>query len=101
MINWRILMGSMAVLTVIMNQTTTRAATIAERLEQYGAAARARWSPHFKQAHVAYPPEKLVLVGLKEEKTLQVYAKSGTNGFRLVRSSPILAASGVAGPKLR
>lgn len=84
-----------------MTQTPMQAATIAERLEQYGASARARLSPFFKQAKVAYPPQQLVFVGLKEEKSLQVYAKSGTNGFKLVRSYPILAASGVAGPKLR
>jgi murein L,D-transpeptidase YafK len=95
-----VVLGAMVVMTTMI-QTAARAATIAERLEQYGASARARWSPHFKQAGVAYPPQQLVLVGLKEEKTLQVYAKSGTNAFHLVRSYPILAASGVAGPKLR
>jgi murein L,D-transpeptidase YafK len=96
-----VLTGSVFVLGAMMNQFTVRAATIAERLDQYGASARSRLSPHFKQAGVAYPPEQLVFVGLKAEKTLQVYAKSGTNGYRFVRSYPILAASGVAGPKLR
>ena len=99
MINWRKLISSMVALTMIMN--TARAATIAERLEQYGASARTRLSPHFKQAQVTYPPEHLILVGLKEEKALQLYAKAGTNGYRFVRAYPILAASGVAGPKLR
>lgn len=84
-----------------MNETPARAATIAERLEQYGASARARLATHFKQAGIEYPPKELVFVGLKEEKALQVYAKSGTNRFHLVRAYPILAASGVAGPKLR
>ena len=96
-----ILTIAMVVLTAMMNPIPLRAATIAERLEQYGAAARTRWSPYFKQAGVGYPPPQLVFVGLKAEKTLQVYAKSGTNGFQFVRSYPILAASGVAGPKLR
>jgi len=99
--SWYPLVGSLFVLTAIMNQTSAQAAMIAERLEQYGASARARWLPYFKQAKVAYPPQELVFVGLKEEKVLQVYAKSGTNGLCFVRSYPILAASGGAGPKLR
>jgi murein L,D-transpeptidase YafK len=101
MSNWPSFIGCAFVLTAMMNQTSAQAATIAERLEQYGASARARWLPYFKATGIAYPPRQLVLVGLKEEKVLQVYAASGTNGFRFVRSYPILAASGGAGPKLR
>ncbi len=99
--SWFVLAGAVFLLTAILNQTCAQAATIAERLDQYGAAARARLLPFFKQAGIAFPPQQLVLVGLKEEKSLQVYAKSGTNGFQWVRSYPVLAASGVAGPKLR
>lgn len=88
-------------LTTMVNQTTARAATIAERLEQYGLSARTRLSPYFKRTVIEYPPKELVFVGLKEEKTLQIYAKAGTNGFQLIRTYPILAASGVTGPKLR
>lgn len=80
---------------------TVTAATIEERVEQYGTAARARLQPHFKKAQVAYPPSELIFVGLKEEKTLEVYARNGTNAFKFVSSYPILAASGVAGPKQR
>jgi murein L,D-transpeptidase YafK len=98
---WLPLVGAVFVLIAVMNGTSTQAATIAERLEQYGPPARARWLPHFKQASLAYPPVALVFVGLKAERTLQVYAKSGTNSLCFVRSYPILAASGAAGPKLR
>jgi murein L,D-transpeptidase YafK len=88
-------------MTALLNQTTVNAATIEDRLVQYGVSARARLSPHFTNASVAYPPSALVFIGLKEEKILQVYAKSGTNGFKFIRAYPIQAASGVAGPKLR
>jgi len=84
-----------------LNLNTLRAATVADRLEQCGPAARARLSAHFVKQGVAYPPHELILVGLKQEKTLEVYAKSGTNGLKLIHTYPILAASGVAGPKLR
>lgn len=75
--------------------------TVAERVEQYGGAARARLTPYFEKQGVAYPPKELVFAGLKEEKTLQVYARNDTNAFKFIRAYPILAASGVAGPKLR
>jgi hypothetical protein len=75
--------------------------TVAERLQQYGAQARSRLEPHFQRARVAYPPRQVTLVGLKAERLLQVYAGSSTNEHRFIRSYPILAASGKAGPKLR
>ena len=84
-----------------LNPNTSRAATVAERLDQYGATVRARLSPRFAKQNVAYPPGKLIFVGLKKEKILEVYAKSGANGFKLICAYPILAASGKAGPKLR
>jgi hypothetical protein len=75
--------------------------TIEQRLDQYGAAARARLQPYFQKANVSYPPKGLTFVGLKAEHELLIYARAeqGTNQF--VRSYPILAASGVPGPKLR
>lgn len=78
-----------------------RAGTIAERLDQYGTVARGRLKPHFEKAGVAYPPGELVFVGLKEEKSLEIYAKSGTNDLKFIRAYTIRAASGHAGPKLR
>lgn len=76
-------------------------ATIPERLEQYGPEARTRWKPYFDRAGVTYPPTKVVLVGLKQEKQLEVYATSDAAAPRLIRAFPILAASGSLGPKLR
>lgn len=88
-------------ITALLNQTMVNAATIEDRLEQYGVASRSRLAPHFEAASAPYPPTTLVFIGLKEEKVLQVYAKSGTNNFKFIRAYPIQAASGVAGPKLR
>ena len=97
----RQLLTGVMTMTALLDQTTASAATVEERLEQYGVAARARLAPHFTNASIAYPPSALVFIGLKEEKVLQVYAKSGTNGFSFIHTYPIQAASGVAGPKLR
>ena len=89
--------GSLAVVS----PSPAREVTVAERLEQYGQAARERLRPHFEKAQVAYPPSELVFVGLKEEKSLEIFARSSTNSLRFIRAYRILAASGVAGPKLR
>lgn len=47
-----------------------------------------------------YPPPRLTLVGLKQERTLEVWG-TAESGWRLLRSYAILAASGGLGPKLR
>ena len=75
--------------------------TVDRRLQQYGSAARARMRPHFVEANVSYPPRRVVLVGLKAEHELQLYAAAGEASARFVRSYSILAASGMPGPKLR
>jgi uncharacterized membrane protein len=49
---------------------------------------------------IAYPPSRLTLVGLKDERTLEVWAEAGRRSL-LLRSYPVLAASGGSGPKRR
>ena len=84
-----------------MLQRFSKPRTVAERVQQYGARARSRLSPHFQRAQLAYPPKRVTLVGLKAERLLQVYAAGPTGGYRFICSYPILAASGGPGPKLR
>lgn len=47
-----------------------------------------------------YPPRRFRLVGLKEEKALEVWIPVG-GGWSRLKSYPVLAASGGPGPKLR
>ncbi len=75
--------------------------TIAERLAEFGDAARSRMLPHFLRAGVAYPPTKVVLVGLKAERQVQLYAAGRDDKLKFVRKYPVLAAAGGPGPKLR
>jgi murein L,D-transpeptidase YafK len=75
--------------------------TVNSRQEKHGEAAKSRWATYFKAAGITYPPEHLVLVGLKEEKQLQVYAGKKGGAPVFIRQMPILAGSGVAGPKLQ
>lgn len=74
--------------------------TVADALQRYGAAARARLQPVVKRAGIAYPPKRLALLAFKRERRLSVWAGDGGR-WRYLRSYPILAASGNAGPKLR
>lgn len=75
--------------------------TVEDRLAQYGDSARRRLLPYFEEAQAPYPPDKLVFVGVKQEKKLEVWA-AGVNGqFKLIRAYSILGASGRLGPKLR
>ncbi|MCD6394802.1 MAG: L,D-transpeptidase family protein [Planctomycetes bacterium] len=74
--------------------------TVADRLRQYGGCVRGRLEPCFAKVGIDYPPAKVVLVGIKDEKKLEVWA-SGDGGYRLVRTYRILGASGRLGPKLR
>ncbi len=79
----------------------TRATTVEERIALFGPAARVRMQPYFAAAGVAYPPTRVVLVGLKAERRLELYAAGPDGALRFLRSYPVLAASGVLGPKLR
>jgi L,D-transpeptidase catalytic domain len=60
-----------------------------------------RLLPAFERAGISWPPEQLILLALKEEKRLEIYAADDSHGPRFVLSYPILAASGIVGPKLR
>lgn len=79
----------------------TKSKTVAERLNQFGEAARGRWKPCFNKAQTAYPPAGVKLVALKTERVLQVYAVDKSGHSHWIRSYPILAASGIPGPKLQ
>ena len=78
-------------------------ATVASRLAQYGADARARLAPAFEAAGVAYPPAAVTLLAIKDEARIEVWVPGpdGDGTLRLVRDYPVMAASGEAGPKLR
>ena len=75
--------------------------TVDDRVQEFGPAVRQRLEPAFRRQNVPYPPAKLTFIALKAEKSLEVYASGADGRFRWIRSYPILAASGRAGPKLR
>lgn len=74
--------------------------TVGDVLAFYGPGADQRLWPYVQAAGVAYPPQALTLVGFKEEKRLEVWGQQ-QGIWVLLRTYPVLAASGVEGPKLR
>ena len=79
----------------------TKEKTVAQRVEQYGGAARVRLKPYFDKAVGSYPPQRATLLALKSERIMQIYATDPKGAYHFVRSYPILAASGDLGPKLQ
>jgi len=73
--------------------------TVADVLHLYGKRAEERLLPDFRAADVEYPPQRLALLGLKEERSLELWAESGA-GWRLVKRYRIRGVSGRSGPKL-
>ena len=70
------------------------------RVWQYGGEARGRLRPAFQQAGVRYPPARVLLLALKQERELHLYAADIQGEYRYVKTYPILGASGEMGPKL-
>lgn len=75
--------------------------TVADRVAEYGPAARGRLKPYFDKIKQVYPPRRVTFIGIKDEQVLQLYLASSNEAPRFVREYPILAASGDPGPKLR
>lgn len=75
--------------------------TVAQRVAQFGSAVDQRLNPSFAAQGVSYPPERLVFVGIKKDNQLEVYAAGKSQELRLIRTYPILCASGKLGPKLK
>ena len=70
------------------------------RIAQYGAVVRGRLAGDFERVGCAYPPESLLLVGLKQERRLEVWVRPRKGeGFALLKTYPIQGLSGGPGPK--
>lgn len=82
-------------------QTLRGQQTVASVIAAVGADARQDLRADFARADVAYPPQTLTLLAIKSTDKLELWAKNHAGDNMLIRTYPILAASGVLGPKLR
>ncbi len=55
----------------------------------------------FAEAGCNYPPKRITLLAIKDERRIEVWDMDGNGGPRLVKEYEIYAASGCRGPKLR
>ncbi|MGD9802582.1 MAG: murein L,D-transpeptidase family protein [Hyphomicrobiaceae bacterium] len=74
--------------------------TLKSRLAQIAPAALPRVMSRFQSAKVPWPPTELAYVGIKDEKALELYAKSADGKWQFVHRYRVLGASGHTGPKL-
>lgn len=74
---------------------------LTERLAEISPAALRRLKDKFNSAEVAWPPSDVALVAIKDEKTLELHARTSGRKWKLIHSYPVTAASGAPGPKLR
>lgn len=77
------------------------AKSVEQRLEEFGAGARARLHTAFDRAGLSYPPLRAYFVANKSEAQLELYGCGPDESWRRIESYPIRAASGELGPKLR
>ena len=75
--------------------------SIAHRLQQFAPRVDPLWASRCHDAGLPYPPARVRLLGLKEEKRLEVFAADVNGAWKQLADYPVLAASGNAGPKLR
>lgn len=74
--------------------------TLSDVLSVAGPAARARLKPYFDQEGVNYPGQQITLLAVKDTATVELWV-GPVSAPVFIRQYRILAASGVAGPKLR
>lgn len=74
--------------------------TIEDRLREFSEA-EARVRAMCGEKRIAYPPKRVIMLGLKRERRLEVYAGASDGSLRRLHSYPIQAASGRLGPKLQ
>lgn len=76
--------------------------TTRQAIDKFGPSARKQLHLDFDQGDVKYPPEKISLVCLKQEKILLFYASDKRNPQpQLLYSFPLSSFSGKIGPKLK
>lgn len=74
--------------------------SVESRVREFGPTVEPVWRARCDAGGMAYPPASVVLVALKRERELRVYAR-GDGTSALLATYPFTAASGTIGPKLR
>lgn len=82
-------------------QTQPQTVSLKARLAEIAPAASSRLIARFASAKALWPPNEIVLLAIKDERVVELHARSRGGDWMLVHRYPVLAASGHGGPKLR
>lgn len=74
---------------------------LARKLAEIGPGATQRLTAKFSTSKTQWPPAEVAFVTIKDEKVVELHARSEGGTWKLVHRYPVLAASGKAGPKLQ
>lgn len=75
--------------------------SLEERLALIAPGARHRLEAKFAAAKVAYPPHEVIFLAIKDDRLLELFARSESGQWQFVHRYSVLAASGGSGPKLK
>lgn len=75
--------------------------TVSGAVKEYGPLVRDRLKFRFESRGFAYPPHKLTMIGLKDERVLHIFTPDKKGKNQLILSYPIVGVSGNPGPKLK
>lgn len=76
--------------------------TVTSVLRAVGPAVKEIYAPICQKNGIAWPPQSITLIALKDEKMLEVWAANSSKGpYKRIATCPIRAASGELGPKRR
>jgi hypothetical protein len=78
-----------------------RSYTLSQRLAEIAPGAQTRLARKFEAAKAPWRPAEIALVAVKDEKTLELFARPVGGSWTFIHRYPVLAASGGSGPKLR
>lgn len=81
--------------------TAALTASLQQRLTEISPGASERLRQKFGAAVAGWPPSNIALVAIKDEKALDLYARPAGGKWKFIYRYPVLAESGVSGPKLR
>lgn len=88
-------------LTMGSAMASAREISVSERMTQLREKVHGRVKPYFSRQRVAYPPDKMALVVIKDEARMKLYAKDEDGGWRYILQYQVAKMSGNPGPKLR
>ncbi len=85
----------------VLGDTAQARSNVSGALAAYGDRSENKFRPTCREAGIAYPPKRVTLIALKEEKQVEVWGANARGAYKRLAVYPVLAASGKAGPKRR